>query len=75
MFRLFYSSFSGTGYRLGQTSDDHVRLTDATRSTSRESAEPIILRLWRQGFTINDNEIRLYEDKKNREFLEYITKG
>lgn len=67
-------SFAGAGYRLGQTNDDHVLLTDtSTRSTA--SMDPIILRLWRQGFTINDSELRLYDDQKNREFLEYITKG
>lgn len=66
--------FAGAGYRLGQTNDDHVLLADtSTRST--ENMDPIILRLWRQGFTINDSELRLYDDQKNREFLEYITKG
>lgn len=73
---MFLCSFGGTGYRLGQTNDDHVRLADASSApSSRNDAEPIVLRLWRQGFTINDNELRLYEDQKNREFLEYITKG
>lgn len=67
-------SFAGAGYRLGQTNDDHVLLAD-TSSRSTENMDPIILRLWRQGFTINDSELRLYEDQKNREFLEYITKG
>lgn len=66
--------FGGAGYRLGQTNDDHVLMAD-TSSRSTESMDPIILRLWRQGFTINDSELRLYEDQKNREFLEYITKG
>ncbi|XP_055315280.1 NSFL1 cofactor p47 [Sitodiplosis mosellana] len=67
-------NFSGTGYRLGQTNDDHVLLAD-TSSRSTENMDPIILRLWRQGFTINDSELRMYDDQKNREFLEYITKG
>lgn len=67
-------SFGGAGYRLGQTEDDHIRL-GSTASSSRPTSEPIILRLWRQGFTIGDNGLRLYEDPKNREFLEYITKG
>ncbi|XP_031640210.1 NSFL1 cofactor p47 [Contarinia nasturtii] len=67
--------FAGAGYRLGQTNDDHVLLANTSSSRSTESLNPIILRLWRQGFTINDSELRLYEDQKNREFLEYITKG
>lgn len=69
----FGNSFGGAGYRLGQTNDDHVLLADtSSRSTNMD---PIVLRLWRQGFTINDSELRLYEDQKNKEFLECITKG
>lgn len=67
-------SFTGTGYRLGQTNDDHVRLASSSTS-STQNTDPIILRLWRQGFTINGNELRLYDDQKNKEFLEYITRG
>lgn len=68
------SFFGGSGYRLGQTDDDHVLLPDAARSRP-QNAEPVVLRLWRQGFTINDGELRLYEDKKNKEFLDCVTKG
>lgn len=67
-------SFVGMGYRLGQTDSDHVALPDSQRSRNQD-AEPFVLRLWRQGFTINDGELRLYDDKKNKEFLDYVAKG
>lgn len=67
-------SFGGTGYRLGQLNDDHVALPSAQQNPS-QNMDPIILRLWRQGFTINDSDLRTYEEKKNKEFLEYIMKG
>lgn len=57
-----------------ETDDDHVRLASSSTAPS-QNADPIILRLWRQGFTINDSELRLYDDQKNKEFLEYITQG
>lgn len=68
------NSFGGMGYRLGQTNDDHVALPDA-RANRPQSIDPVILRLWRQGFTINEGELRTYDEKRNKEFLECIAKG
>jgi len=45
-------------------------LSDPTQNT-----DPITLRLWRKGFTIDENELRLYEEPGNRKFMEYINKG
>lgn len=50
-------------------------LVDSGRANRPQNIEPVVLRLWRQGFTINDGELRLYEDGKNKEFLDCITKG
>lgn len=69
------SRFGGGGYRLGQTNDDHIRLPESGRGGRPQNIDPVILRLWRQGFTINDGELRLYEDKQNKEFLDCVTKG
>lgn len=71
------SFFSGSGYRLGQTDDDHVLLPDGGHSnpSSEQNIDPVILRLWRQGFTINDGELRVYDEKSNKEFLDCVTKG
>lgn len=76
------SRFAGTGYRLGQTEDDHVRLPDPAASSSTggvrgrpANIQPVVLKLWRQGFSINDGELRSYEEPANKEFLESIMKG
>lgn len=70
------SPFVGTGYRLGQTNDDHVTLPEQLSRPSRPTnIEPVVLKLWRQGFSINDGELRSYEEQSNKEFLESIMKG
>lgn len=72
------STFVGSGYRLGQTEDDHVRLPDQSASGGRSrpaNIEPVVLKLWRQGFSINDGELRSYEEQANKDFLESIMKG
>ncbi|XP_058053537.1 NSFL1 cofactor p47 [Anopheles bellator] len=74
------SLYGGTGYRLGQTEDDHQEVpsrggrSGASRS-DRVSHEIVTLTLWRQGFVINDGELRRYEDPANKEFFESITRG
>uniref|UniRef100_A0A182XJ93 Uncharacterized protein n=1 Tax=Anopheles quadriannulatus TaxID=34691 RepID=A0A182XJ93_ANOQN len=74
-----WSLYAGTGYRLGQTEDDHQEVTPrgarTAASSSSQNLEVVTLTLWRQGFVINDGELRLYEDPANREFFESITRG
>ncbi|XP_012249792.1 NSFL1 cofactor p47 [Bombus vancouverensis nearcticus] len=69
------NTFSGTGYKLGQTSSD-TEIVTATSSNHQQSNSGLItLKLWKDGFTINDSELRLYSDPENREFLETIKRG
>lgn len=69
------NTFSGTGYKLGQTNSD----TEVVNATSSDHQQPssglITLKLWKEGFTINDSEVRLYTDPENREFLDTIKRG
>ncbi|XP_046428041.1 NSFL1 cofactor p47 [Neodiprion fabricii] len=67
------STFGGTGYKLGQTSSD----TEVTPSPSTQESNTglITLKLWREGFTLNDGDIRPYNDPGNREFLAAIKRG
>ncbi|XP_053677424.1 NSFL1 cofactor p47 [Anopheles nili] len=71
------SFYTGAGYRLGQTEDDHQEVTPrGSRSASgSQASEVVTLTLWRQGFVINDGELRLYEDPANRDFFESIKRG
>jgi UBX domain-containing protein 1 len=68
-------SFSGTGYRLGETSDDHVAIPSAAGSSRKkhDECDEVTVRVFRQGFTVDDGELRPYEDPRNRAFFESIT--
>ncbi|XP_008555761.1 NSFL1 cofactor p47 isoform X1 [Microplitis demolitor] len=68
------STFSGTGYKLGQTSSDTEVIPGASSQRPSE-AGVITLKLWREGFTINDSELRPYNEPQNREFMETIKRG
>lgn len=72
------SMYAGTGYRLGQTDNDHQAIPERQRSSGRDTDhnhEVVTLTLWRQGFSINDGELRRYEDAANKEFFESIMRG
>lgn len=68
------SLYTGMGYRLGMTPEDHEALPQTSRPRP-QTIEPVVLKLWRQGFSINNGELRLYEDPVNKEFLNSIMKG
>lgn len=65
-------AFEGTGYKLGQSSNDTEVVAGSAR---RMSHTDITLKLWRDGFSVNDSEMRPYSDPVNKEFLESIKKG
>lgn len=69
-------SFAGTGYRLGQTDDDHVAIpssSSSSRKKTHDECDTVTVRVYRQGFTVDDGDLRPYEDPRNREFFESIT--
>lgn len=68
------SVFVGAGYRLGMTDNDHTVLPSA-RPSRPQNIEPIIIKLWRQGLSINDGDLRPYDQPENREFLNSIMQG
>lgn len=68
------SAFVGTGHRLGQTTNDHVMIEDKNARPSRPQNVKV-LKLWRQGFSINDGELRMYDDPTNKEFLQSVMRG
>lgn len=70
-----FSSFEGTGYRLGQSSEDSVTVKSSSGSKKRDDCDTVTVKVYRQGFTVDDGEIRPYEDPRNREFFESITRN
>jgi len=66
------SSFRGTGYKLGQTATDTEKIPGAPEPSRPEQ---VTLKLWRDGFSLNDGELRHYTDPSNRDFLDSIRRG
>ncbi|XP_038217970.1 NSFL1 cofactor p47 [Zerene cesonia] len=66
--------FSGVGYRLGQTADDHEQITPGNAAQS-DQPRSVRLRLYREGFTVDNGPIRQYGDQENAEFLSCIRRG
>lgn len=68
--------YGGTGFRLGQTDNDHEVIPGASGGSSNERpSDLVVLKLWRQGFSINDGDLRTCDDPASREFMECIMKG
>lgn len=63
----------GQGMRLGMTDSDHAVVTIGSRKDSQRPV--VILRLWSQGFTVDDQELRSYDDPDNKEFLQTVMRG
>ncbi|CAH0551762.1 unnamed protein product [Brassicogethes aeneus] len=64
--------FKGTGYKLGQDTNDTVVIPGAADPVPPRQ---VTLRLWQNGFSINDEDLRTYNDPDNRDFLESIRRG
>ena len=67
------SAFSGSGYRLGDSSMPSESVVNPTNQ--KPEPDRVVLRLWSNGFTVGDGELRSFQDPENREFLGSIAKG
>lgn len=65
----------GQGIRLGQTDSDHSVVTPLNKDGEGKTKPVVVLKLWSQGFSIDDGELRLYDDPQNKEFLETVMRG
>ncbi|XP_065484200.1 UBX domain-containing protein 2B isoform X2 [Caloenas nicobarica] len=63
-------SFSGGGYRLGDSSQKHSEYIYGENEDVQ-----ILLKLWRNGFSLDDGELRSYSDPTNAQFLESVKRG
>ncbi|TPX36039.1 hypothetical protein SmJEL517_g01716 [Synchytrium microbalum] len=75
------ATFAGSGYRLGSEEDPAPTAPAASVAQSLPQApvplEPVERQLtfWRNGFSIDDGELRDYKDPANEEFLRAINSG
>ncbi|XP_069477183.1 UBX domain-containing protein 2B isoform X2 [Ambystoma mexicanum] len=68
-------SFSGGGYKLGHS--DQARSEYIFGEYEHEFADgaQVLLKLWKNGFSLDDGDLRSYTDPTNAEFLESIKRG
>ncbi|XP_023659989.1 NSFL1 cofactor p47-like [Paramormyrops kingsleyae] len=68
--------FLGGGYRLGATTEEQSTYVAGERRSSDSKQEVhVVLKLWKDGFSLNDGELRTYSDPGNAQFLESIRRG
>jgi len=53
----------------------HVMTVVIGANTDQQSSNSLVLKLWKDGFTINDSDLRSYDNSEAREFLSAIKRG
>jgi len=67
-------SFVGSGHTLGSESTPSAVIPGA-RSKQDEKPREFVLKMWQNGFSIDDGPLRAYNDQENREFLSDVAAG
>lgn len=68
--------FKGTGYTLGSNVEESKQIsTSPLRDSRNEGPKKIAIKLWQNGFSINDGPLRDSNDPSNSEFMESIKRG
>lgn len=65
-------TYQGTGYRLGTGGEPSEVIPGAPKPKETKTS---ILKLWKNGFNVDDGTLRSYQDEKNKEFLASIQRG
>ncbi|KAK9891123.1 hypothetical protein WA026_013442 [Henosepilachna vigintioctopunctata] len=65
-------AFRGTGYKLGEGSNDSVVVPGAPEP---QQPSEVTLKLWKDGFSLNEGDLRPYADPSNKDFLDSIRRG
>ncbi|THD21923.1 putative ubx domain containing protein [Fasciola hepatica] len=82
--KRIYVPFSGTGYKLGEdpTAPSVVaqgpgtsRNTHSTADADQSDEHSVVVKMWRDGFSLDDGPLRSYNDPASRSFLEDIQAG
>lgn len=72
-------SFGGTGYKLGdsETQGESSMYTNPSQpeATMENRETAVVLKMWRNGFSIDDGPLREYADPANKPFLDSIKRG
>ncbi|CAG2236766.1 NSFL1 cofactor p47-like [Mytilus edulis] len=69
------NAFRGAGYRLGETEEDPIDVVQGAPIRDQSRKVDMTLKLWKNGFSINNGPLRDFKDPTNKEFLDSISKG
>ncbi|XP_061178194.1 NSFL1 cofactor p47-like [Saccostrea echinata] len=68
-------AFRGAGYKLGETEDDPVSVIQGKPIESEKRQVDMVLKLWKNGFSVDDGPLRDFQDPANKEFLDAVSRG
>ncbi|WAR01526.1 NSF1C-like protein [Mya arenaria] len=69
------STFKGSGYRLGDTEEEKSERIEGEPVMFHKKQVDCVLKLWKDGFSVNDGPLRDFKDPANQDFLGAISKG
>ncbi|XP_075419986.1 NSFL1 cofactor p47 isoform X2 [Tenrec ecaudatus] len=67
--------FAGGGYRLGAAPEEESAYVAGERRRHSGQDVHVVLKLWKSGFSLDNGELRSYQDPANAQFLESIRRG
>uniref|UniRef100_F6SW03 Uncharacterized protein n=1 Tax=Ciona intestinalis TaxID=7719 RepID=F6SW03_CIOIN len=68
--------FTGAGYKLGDGGEDSPSVfVPGEVEQQRPGPVNVVLKLWSNGFTVDDGPLRDFNDPQNQEFLQSVKKG
>uniref|UniRef100_A0A2I3S9I9 NSFL1 cofactor p47 n=1 Tax=Pan troglodytes TaxID=9598 RepID=A0A2I3S9I9_PANTR len=66
--------FAGGGYRLGAAPEEESAYVAGEKRQHSSQDVHVVLKLWKSGFSLDNGELRSYQDPSNAQFLESILK-
>ncbi|KAM8947505.1 NSFL1 cofactor p47 [Pelodytes ibericus] len=69
------SPFAGGGYRLGAAPEEESAYVLGARRQHSAQDVHVVLKLWKNGFSLDESDLRSYQDPGNAQFLEAIRRG
>jgi len=68
-------AFQGGGFKLGSDTVESVQVGVPGGAQAKPEERHFVLKMWRDGFSIDGGELRLYSDPASREFMASVMRG
>ncbi|TNM86299.1 hypothetical protein fugu_006529 [Takifugu bimaculatus] len=70
-----HHAFFGGGYRLGTAPEESAYVAGEKQASNNQQDVHVVLKLWKTGFSLDNGDLRNYNDPGNAGFLEAIRRG